>query len=265
MNNSVNDRDDLPPGAPASGVRTVVSFLLFVFLFGLGVCIFSNPRDGMVSSLQVKLRRTPALVSALHLVWLDNGYDYVHFTGTFNERGEFIAINGTDHQLLAELQFADGSTQTRTLPDVGRFPLTRFQRYKNLNRASAAFVGDRERESLLPEQLCRWLLRESGAERVTLQIRNHLPQGRNEAASLEASRRDPMNERYYRTVFRASAQRSGDRIIYLKLEGASDSAPAPRQEGAAASPATASPPASTDAERPALPRTSSPFNLPVRP
>ena len=253
------------PALPANGIRTAVSFLLFVYLFGLAVCIGSTPRDQLYSSLQFKLRRIPGLVSLLHSLWLDNGYDYVHFTGTFNERGEFIALNGTDFQIDAELQLADGTTQRIKLPKVGRWPLVRYQRHKNLCRSSAAFVGDREREGLLPKLICEWLLREAGAQVVTLQIRNHLPQGRNEVTSSESAQRDPFSDRYYRTVFRCRAQIVDGQPVFLEIKSAGESAPVARPAAGAASPASTVAPPPTDLERPARPRGTAPFNLPVRP
>ena len=259
MSHRVNEA--LPPSdGPAPAARTTITLLLFIYLVGLAIAIFSNPRDGLYSTLQFKLRRTPGVIALLHLLWLDNGYDYVHFTGAFNDTNEFIALQGTDYQVVVDLEWADGRTARRVFPDVGRWPPVRYQRYKNLCRVMASVVGDSERESVLPALMCEWLLRETGAHKATLDIRNHLPQGRNQAGALEASVRDPLDERYYRSLFRGVAQRSEGKFIFLKLQAVGDSVPAPGQSGS-----SAAQPALPGAAKLSTPPASGPGNFPVRP
>jgi hypothetical protein len=234
---------------PSQGFRTVVSLLLFVHLFCLGVAMLSNPRDAMASQLLFKLGRVRLLSAYLEVLWMDMSYDYFHTYGPM----EFVAPLGTDHLAEAELKFADGTTQTLVSPESRAFPL-RFRRYQNLWNNAARTIGQQSTESVLPAMITESLLKRTGAESVTLRIKRHLPMGMDQARSTETKARDPFDPRYYQTLYTGYGQLSNGKPVFQKLQAAGDVAPAAGQSPAAPSapPAGATAP-SSGSSRPVLP------------
>jgi hypothetical protein len=228
---------DTPPPEgeplPSQGVRTIVSFLIFVHLFALAVCVLSTPRDGMSSSLQRQLRNARFLTAYMQWLWMDNAYDYFHTYGDL----EVVDRFGTDHQFEIELKMPDGSARNIAFPEAGLFPRQRRQRLRQLANSAALTVGQ-PGESLLPAALLEHALRATGADSGTLRLRQHRLQTMEQRGSADKTVRDPYDDRYYRTAYTGYGRLIDGQLVYQKLESAVDSAPAaaPGVQGPAAPP-----------------------------
>jgi hypothetical protein len=219
------------PPRLSQGVRTILSLVLFVHLFALGVAMLSNPRDGMTSPLLLRLGGIRFLSGYLQLLWMDLGYDYFHTYG-YNE---FVASISSDHQAEIELKMADGSTQTIVSPPVD-LPAFRARRYTNLWNSAGRTVGESGVESVLPDMVAESLLRQRGAEMATIRIQRRLPLTIEQAGSRGRQPADAP-----RTVYTGVGQMKSGQFIYQKLESTGDTAPAAGSPASA--PASSAPPA----------------------
>jgi hypothetical protein len=223
---------DADPQLPSQAFRTIISELLFVHLFALGVAMLSNPRDGMASPLLLRLGGIRFLSSYLQLVWMDLGYDYFHSYGN----NEFVAAISSNHQAEIELKMPDGSTQTVLSPAAG-LPSFRAQRYTNLWNSAGRFVGQSGVESFVPDMVVESLLRQYGAVSATIRIQRRVP-----ITIEQAQRQSAPAEGSLTTAYTGVGTLKNGQFLYQKLEATGDTAPA---VGAAAT----SPPAGAPAAR----------------
>lgn len=254
------EAEQTPPALPSQTFRTVVSLLLFVHLFALGVAMLSNPRDGMASRLLYRLGQVRLLSSYLEVLWMDMSYDYFHTYGPL----EFVAPLGTDHLAEIELKYADGRSETLNSPADGLFPPQRKRRYMNLWNNAARTVGQQAAESLLPATIAKSLLTQTGAQSATIKIKRHNPQGMDQARSTDVKARNPMDPSYYQLLYTGYGQLKNGQFAFQKVEDAGGSAPAtgsaaPATASPAGAPAAAAPPPST------TPRSGNAPNIPLPP
>ena len=182
---------------PSEGRRTVISFLLFVHLFALGVAIASNAAP--VSPLRRQLREVPFIRPYLQLLYMDLGYNF-HLT--YSEEYD------TDHFFELELSRKNTSGPETTkivLPPSGLRPPIRRGRYHNLALNAARLEGDDQFESLLPKAIAKRLLAEAhvteGNHRI--RCRRHYLLTRAMVGSTDPEVRDPFALERYATVYEA--------------------------------------------------------------
>jgi len=204
----------------SAGLRTTISFLLFLHLFALFVAVVSNARP--VSALRRGLRRTPFVRQYLQLLNMDLGYNY---------QLTYATELDTDHFVEIELNW-NGQTSpdadTLTLPDSSiRFPLRR-NRYHNLTRTMAILMDEERMESELPAAIARGMLREHGIEagRHRFRCRRHYLLTMADAGSVDPGDRDPFLPRRYGTAYEADIKVDGNDLILVKVAGAGETAPA---------------------------------------
>jgi len=212
------------PGAPSPGVRTTITFLLFLHLFALFVAVASNARP--VSQMRRQLRAVPAVEPYLQTLNMDLAYNY-HLT--------YATQFDTDHFFEIETVGSEQAEPTMyVFPDAG-FSL-RLQRYRNLTRNAAEAVGSDSVEGLLPRAVAQRILREQGIEsgNFRLRLRRHLLQTREAVNSPDPAMADPYSDEYYANAYEADL-RLFDGELYLTRtaetgETAPVEQPAERQE-----------------------------------
>jgi hypothetical protein len=195
-----------PPGMPSQTVRSIVSLLLFIHLFAVGLAIATDTDSGPSKLLRDIKERTPGLDNYLRQFALDRGYDY-HLMN--NEPLDF------DHHLEATIYFADGKTKTMIFPPPGIWPGERRQRYAqmawkmdmfsvlaNSLDPSVAENGARGK-SLLPGSIGGALLRRyasEGAQRVAVKCVCHLGVSPEQVRRGDPKEKDPNDAQYFKTV-----------------------------------------------------------------
>jgi hypothetical protein len=238
-----------------------VSLLLFAHLFALLAAVLSNPADGMASRLFFKLGNVRFLSGYTEALWMESAYDFFYTYGN----NDFVLALSTDHRMEAELTLAGGDKRTISIPDVGRFPRVRYQRYKNLCNNAARTIGQQGAESFVPAAVLESLMRSTDAVSGTIRTKRRLMQTMDLVTSSDSKARDPDDARYWRVVYSGYGQlrsgRSGP-FTYSKLEDSGTTAPvggaapatsAPSPSSAAPPPSTAAPPPSTTAPPPGRP------------
>jgi len=199
---------------PPQGIRTLVSFLLFVHLFLLLVAAAANfpPLSPLRQSLGQKLRER-GLLAHLQVLDMDRAYD-VRLT-----HGRRIDI---DHQLQAEIFPGDQQPFIVNLPPAGLWARLRTRRFYSLarNLALAESLGG-ERAGLLPAALARGLLHEHNAARVHLACRGHFLLSREESAR----GMDPNSSEKWLTVYEADAKLAHGELIFQQRAAALETAP----------------------------------------
>ena len=207
---------------PSEGVRTLVSFLLFVHLFALMVAVASNA--GPVSAMRRALREAKPLIAYLQLLHMDLAYNF-HLTHATEW--------DTDHFLEIERDWKgqpDANAARLKLPEPGGLPGIRAQRYHNLARNLAGLVGQDEAESILPYAISRGLLAQHGITggRHRFRCRRHFLLEMREAALIDPADRDPFHSRRYGNVYEADLKFVGGQLLINKVAGAAETAPAAR-------------------------------------
>jgi hypothetical protein len=189
------------PGMPSEAVRTIVTLLLFIHLFAVGLAIMTSSESGASVLLRDIKERTPFLEPYLTQLWLDHGYDYY-----------LMNDQNWDFRLEATVRYGDGHVGApMILPDPDLWSGERRQRYQQLAgfmgnyiaRATApeASALDGERKLLLPEAIGGGFLRSNPkAESVSLKCVFHRGISREELRSENPRDRDPEGPQYFTSV-----------------------------------------------------------------
>jgi len=194
---SIPSNDDRPDAMPSQGMRTAISFLLFLHLFALGVAVLSNPP---ASGLLQGLRRAPGVRQYLQLLHMDLSYRF-HLM--------LVDDLDMDYFVEADLQTPEGERRQVVLPSPDLQPGTRYRRQERLawqiaNQTLLARRGASPGDGLVPQAIATTLLAENGAISGVIRCRGHLLQAPDQAASLDPAVRDPYAPRFYRTVYEAN-------------------------------------------------------------
>jgi hypothetical protein len=257
----VLDADPIPDRLPSQGVRTLVSLLLFAHLFALLAAMLSNPQDRMSSRLLNKLGNVPFLSAYTEALWMESAYDFFYTYGN----NEFVIALGTDHQIEADLSFADGRTETLHIPDDSRFPRLSYQRVQNMCNNAARMVGQQGAEAIVPAAVAEGILRATGADAVTLRLKRRLMQTMDLVSSSSSAARNPYDRRYAQVIYTGYAQMRNGRVDYRKLEDAGGASTTRGAGGTAPASSTAPPSSSAPPPSSAAPPPSSAAPPPRRP
>ena len=211
--------DDAP--LPAQGVRTTISLLLFMHLFGLvlGLTAYASP-----SSLQMKLK----VVFGAYLQTLN--FDFYN-----SARLYLTHASPTDIDFTVEVtsKGADGQVATLTLPPADLFPPQRTRRYQSLANAAGSLATppqpgepiDEEMAAVLPKSIAASLLARQGATSGTVKIRAHYLVSVDDFESDVIARRDPFDAMRYATSYEAQVLLRPDGVDLLKTAAAGEVAP----------------------------------------
>jgi len=120
---------------PSELFRTIVSLLLFVHLFSVGLGIISSPDVGTSTLLARIKANTPLIEPYLWQLWLDHGYDYrlIGFMPMLDETASY----DWDNYLEATLRYADGHEKVLELPEEGVWPSDRRHRLQQMAKFMA--------------------------------------------------------------------------------------------------------------------------------
>lgn len=201
-----------PPGEVARGV---ISLLLVIHLFMLGVGILSNR---VPSQLESDLRTVPR--PYLQLLCMDLSYSFhlMHLTP-----------EDTDHFFGVNLKLKDGAEKAIDIPSRGLWPPIRFRRYERLAGTAAALDGNNALEALIPQAVATRLVHENDAVGGVISCQQHLLQDMRAPTSSNDRDRDPYSDIYYQTASESRILNVGGKIQLLKIEAAREAAPAAQQ------------------------------------
>ncbi len=220
-------------GLPSQGIRTAVSFLIFLHLFALGVAMMSGEPS---SDLEKQLRTVPGVVPYTQLLMMDLSYRFAMTQGPgFSVRPDGRSIPAAaaenDHWFEADLQTESGTVNVVLPPESGLFPPQRFARYQVLAAYATVLAAGAETDSssgLLFTEIAKRLLREHKAT----------------GGKIRVCWRKPNPEPYQATMERVVAieydilAASDGSISLLRAEAAGEAAPTAKQ---ASPPANAKP------------------------
>jgi hypothetical protein len=215
------------PAAPgeaiqaSEGVRTLVSFLVFVHLFTLVIGIVSNE---VPSQLEQALARLPGLRQYRQVLGMELPYSY-YFTRGNDAGGEF----DIDFTLTTTVKRPDGSTETLSFPNAEMWPHQRYHRYQMLARQVATFAGedapDPSKLELLVQAIASGILHLEDAKSVEIRCRGQLtPPGMEEFQPAQ-----DLGPRF-RDAYEGRAFLTDDRVELLKKDPARDTAPPPKNQ-----------------------------------
>lgn len=222
------------PAVPSDTVRSVVSFLLFLHLFAIGVAVLSRASSGIPAPLEARLRQVPGVEPYIALTGLDWSYTY-----SLMHNRMLPGRPDWDHRIEVDLQLADGKRETFVFPDRAQMAGAQRHRYERLVSNAVNSLESPTMESRIPEGIARGLVAERKATGGTLRIR-----GKN------APERDfdPFPAEYPAAhMYEARILVSGGNVSLFKIDSATDSAPASGTPAApanrpATTPPTGSPP-----------------------
>jgi len=208
---------------PPEGLRTLLSFLLFLHLFALSVAVAANARP--VSRLRNALLQIPGIRSYLDLLNMDLAYNF-HLT--------HATELDTDHFVEIELDWhgqSDPTARRLTLPEPGMRPGMRARRFRNLARVMATVVGEDDVESLLPYAVARGLLASHGIEQGhhRFRCRRHFLLQMDDVRSIDPAIHDPFQPNRYGTAYQADLIVSRGALSMIKAAAAAETAPAERK------------------------------------
>lgn len=158
-----------PPGWPSQGVRTVVTFLLFLHLFAMGVAISSRAtaKGGPNASIEMALRKVPGLKQYAQTLRMDLSYTYWLTRGPFPDPDV-----ESDHWFEVDLTLPDGSQQKIVLGGAEIKLPQRYWRYQLLAREAARLSASDAMASVIPQALARRLMAETGARRGVIRVQH---------------------------------------------------------------------------------------------
>lgn len=173
------------------------------------------------SELLARMRGVPMLMPYLQLLELDESYNYAWTQGGPMDSGNAIEVD-------LEYVNQDAGPRTIRIPSERYWPPLRAERHRNLALTASALVGNENQENIIPQAIAERVVADHGAASGTIRIVRHYPQSPLEAASLDIAVADPMDSRYYETVYEARILVNDGLVSLLKSESPGTSAPAAR-------------------------------------
>jgi hypothetical protein len=206
---------------PNEIVRTIVSFLLFLHFFALGVAIASNWSP---SSLALRLRRVPGLRPYLQLLDQDQAY-----IGLYNLHDGLS--EDTDAAVEVDLTLENGAERKFVLPAPGLWPHQRYRHFSRLAEVAADLAPNQDLQSIVPQAIAKHYVAEVQAEghKVSggmVRVKHWLLQPMEAIGSSNSAERDPHSAVYDRKLYEARIKLVGGKVRLLKVEEARDVAPA---------------------------------------
>lgn len=154
--------DEPPPSS--SPVRTLVSLLIFIHLFGVSLALLSYTAASPIE------QRVLEILPYLKVLDIDPIHTYPSLA-----RWHLTHSMPTDVDFFVEVTavMSDGATQTVTIPPAGIWPAQRLRRYQSLANVMGTLIENEDLESLLPKAIGGSILRQAGSKRGTIRIVAH--------------------------------------------------------------------------------------------
>ena len=211
---------------PSSGVRSVLSLLLFIHLTGLAIAVLATVSP--VSGLRMQLGTVPIVRQYYQLLHLFLGYNF--------DLTDDAPLD-SDLRLEVETNWTGASradAQKLTLPEPGLGHGLRAQHYRSLIGTTGSLVGElsggdtESVEGLLPHAIAGKLLAEagiqSGKHRVRLQMNRSLT-----TDEVVPGQQDPLAPARLSTLYEADVTFSGGELILTKAASALETSPVNRR------------------------------------
>lgn len=241
--------DPTPDGMPSSGVRGVITYLIFLHFFFLLIGIKSRTDS---SGLEQDLRnKVPGLRPYLQLLGMDLSYMF-HFTYYDPSPVATYPLTDTDFFVEADIPQPDGSTKLVVLPNRDDLHGQRFRRLERLMHVTG-MEGENQNDAagVLAEGIARRLIVENNCIElaqttpVKLRFRRRLlpnymmtPEELERTGVLKVERDDPSN---FQTVYEVLASVTKDKAVVVTRVGEASNSAAP----SVASPAAPAVPGAT--------------------
>lgn len=218
---------------PSEGVRSLVSLLLIIHLFGVAVVLYSNASRSLTGD--DPQRQANSLCQSLRVPFLVPYVQYLFQDEASNQRNyrlthdEFIDL---DYRVTFDLKLPDGKVEKVVFPAEGLWPGQRRQRMQALaNKAGQRLVLEQTlpgEENVLPRILAQQLVNKYGAKSGTIVIRGHQVIEPNRVDGTDVALADPMNAAYYMTPYEATLLVQNGTVKLLKATAAGETAPSAR-------------------------------------
>lgn len=216
---------------PESPWRTLITFLLFLHLFAIGVGTVSTYQQ---SHLERQLRDVPGIRPYVQLLGLDVPYVQLYSLtcGRLIDRDFSLIVAEVDPKKKPEEL---GVVQ---LPPPDMSPLERRRRYDHLARKVGMYGGldqplelnaqpDEAGQASLVTMAGAHVLKEKGWDRCRVRCVAHSIPEMQHTRSIDPAERDPFSARYYETIYEAEVWFNKRGVPQIqKIEAASDMAPA---------------------------------------
>ncbi len=193
-----------PVGMPSLGVRTCISFLLFLHLFAVAAAVVMNFAPDFRSGIRVALADVPGLRPYLNLLAMNSSFGFNPVYGIQEDYSHSceILLDVPDEFTSEE---AAGFEKLVLMPEK-TWPGMRRWRYLRLSLMTGFYEGDDTLESLLPSALALGLLREHGVKTGThrFRCRSQMPVRMRGFENLPLEiRENPFHETYFDSVYEA--------------------------------------------------------------
>lgn len=215
------------PGSSTSTVQTVVSLLLFVYLFGVALAMLSYTS---ASPIEQRLLEVMPYLKVLDIDPVHSYPSLARWHLTHFQAGDTQPVD-VDFRVEITSQGEDGKEEVVTIPPPGIWPPQRLRRYQSLANVMGCVVGNEELEGLLPKAIAGSILRQAGSRRGKIRILAHDLPSMEDLDSDRPERRDPNSSAYRRVVYEAQVLVGRDSVNLLKTSAAGEVAPVERGGG----------------------------------
>lgn len=202
---------------PSSGVRTAISYALFLHLFLLAMSVVGHLPP--TSPLRTQLGEMPMLRHYPELLAMNSGYNFHLTYGMVEDSPTFLEVSPPAGSSAEPLLFSPESIS----------PSIRRAHYRNLLLEASIRVDRQQSEGLLPRKIADYLMREHGLAatdtdlyRVRLKRRDLLPTDRVKSAN--PAENDPLSDRLVQTMFNVDVFYAGGNLEMIEVATDSDSA-----------------------------------------
>ncbi len=209
---ATSENFDSQPGFPSSGVRTLLTFLLFFHFFAILAGISGN--FGARSGLRRQLRASPGVQPYLHTLGLDTGYDHGLISNTADDWDHLCQIVVNPPASFDPLNDDAENFQKVNLIPEGSTPWgMQKRRYLTLAGWLAAVQGENNEEAALVSAIAGGMLRkaqvESGAHRFLLMAQR--TQDMMSLEEMDPALRNPNHPDWFDTLYNADLILDEDR------------------------------------------------------
>lgn len=229
---------DEPETTPqlSQGVRTFITFLLFLHFFALGVTVLRN--TGAASGLQRGLLGRTGVSYYVNLLAMNLGYNF-HLT--YNMESDFdhvcdVVLDTPQGFRGGDEQIARQSLKTLKLIPESTWPGARRRRLQSLGLQVYLNSESDDVGGLIPQAITKSLLAQYNIQEGKHQFRCLVvaPRG----WGVEERENDPRDARYYREVYRADVISTGEPGEWSLVKVVSEGEATQSQDGGANTPST---------------------------
>jgi hypothetical protein len=200
---------------PSSGIRTVITYALFVHLFLLAMAVVGHLPP--TSPLRTQLGEIPALRHYPELLAMNSGYNFHLTYGMVEDSPTFLEVVPPAGSAGEPLIFSPEEVS----------PSIRRAHYRNLLLEAAMRADQQRSEGLLPRKIADYLLREhdlaavdTDLYRVSLKRRSLLTQ----EMVKSKTEIDPLSDRLVQAIFNVDVFYAGGNLEIIEVATDGDSA-----------------------------------------